>query len=792
MRYLLIILIIMGWMTCAMAAPKYKTGYKHPATGRLSQVKETFERTTDSMGASYEDTNAVFTLYSKNATKVLLEIYAKPSGVVASYDYWMTKGSDNIWRVTVADVPNIVYYGFRLWGPNWTYNSNWARGNSGAGFICDVDSNGNRFNPNKVLYDPFAREISHDKSNPTVMGSTHNPGMFGTGDGLYQGIARRNFDTGLWAPKAILFANTGSDYGYKPNIPQEDAIIYEAHVRGLTKHPSASKLKTLTTSIPGMENVVDVPSAYRGTYKGAAYMAKYLKALGFNTVEFLPVHETDNDSNPTDSPGGNYWGYQTFSYFAPDRRYAYDKTAGGPTREFKEMVKAYHDLGMEVYLDVVYNHTGEGGIWDSTGKAADVVCFRGVDNAEYYAIPNGMPQAYWESTGCGNNLNASKEIVKKMVTDSLRYWATELGVDGFRFDLAPVLGRDILPNYDFNSYADLLIRIGNLHAETGAEMIAEAWDCQYPGGYQVGNFPFGWGEWNGKYRDGIRRFVKGGGMSTGFGDYFNGSYNMYQDQGGPHKSVNFVIAHDGFTLLDLVSYNGKNNKIEWPFGPSDGGNDNNDSWDHGGNTTLRRQQLRNFWTIQMFSRGVPMVVWGDEFGRTQNGNNNPYNIDSVATWNNYEMIATDSPNLVSTGGGGAYHNNFGTDLNADGKNTLFIFTKQLTNLRANHKSLRQNNYNIYYAFTKADGSGLDSSDRAVRVHIDGSSVGDSDFLVLINSWTDKVNFTLPNADSGKRWYRVIDTSSWAESCNNFWPSDTSSFSGIYGVNAWSIVVLQAR
>jgi len=768
-----------------------RVGYRHPTSGDFAAVEmEAWESCT--LGSEWEGYDATFALYSKNATKVLLEIYEKPNGVAAKYDYWMTKGSDDIWRVKVSNLPDVVYYGFRLWGPNWPYNSQWKRGNSAAGFITDVDGNGNRFNPNKVVYDPYGKEMSHDKSNPTVMGTTHNPGMFGTGDGVYQGVVRRNFDTGPWAPKSILVRNTSASTGIKPRIPQQDAIIYEAHVRGLSQHTSSSRLRDIVNGIPGMESVVNVPGQYRGTYKGAGYIAKYLKALGFNTVELLPVHETDNDSNPDNSPGGNYWGYATFSYFAPDRRYAFDKSPGGPIREFKEMVKAFHDAGMEVYLDVVYNHTGEGGNWDATGKAADIVCFRGIDNSQYYALPRGMPNAYWDSTGCGNNLDCSKDVVKRMVVDSLRYWVQEMGVDGFRFDLAPVLGRDLLPNYDFNPQADLLHQIGNIHGELDAEMIAEAWDCQWPGGYQVGNFPFGWAEWNGQYRDAMRRFVKGGGAGTGFADFMNGSYHMYNDQGGPHKSVNLIVAHDGFTLMDLVSYNSKSNKVAWPFGPSDGGNDSNDSWDHGGNVGLRRQQLRNFWTIQIFSRGIPMAVWGDEFARTQNGNNNPYNVDSVATWSNYNMIASDNPHAVPTGDTGAYHQNFGTDGHPDGRNTLFLFVRQLLQVRNSHSCLRQTDYSVPYYFAKANGGGLDSGDRAVRVHIDGSTDGDCDFLLMINTWTDKVDFSIPNPDSGKRWYRIIDTATWAENVDNFWANDTNAFSGVYTVNPWSIVVLQSR
>lgn len=760
-------------------------GENHPKTGDFSPVDESnWQYSRQSLGSSFNGSNATFALYSKNATRILLEIYEKPSAVNAKYDYWMKKGSDNVWRAEIANVGKVVYYGFRVWGPNWEYSDSWKRGNSSAGFKSDFDAHGNRFNPNKVVFDPYGKEMSHDRSNPIVLGSKHNAGMYGTGPAKYSGVKRREFDTGKWAPKSILFTDNTS-YGRKPHLPTEDAIIYEAHVRGISIHPSSLKLQTILKGIPGMEGVQNVPDKYRGTYKGAAYIAKYLKGLGFNTIELLPVHETDNDHNPPNSPGGNYWGYMTYSYFAPDRRYAYDKSPGGPTREFKQMVKAFHDAGLEVYIDVVYNHTGEGGVWDKTGETSEITNFRGIDNAEYYALVNGSPQYYWETTGCGNNFDCSKAVVKKLVIDSLKYWTHEMGVDGFRFDLAPVLGRDRAPNYNYNRNAQLLKDIANVKAK----MVAEAWDIST---YAVGTFPYGWGEWNGIYRDAIRRFVKGGSVKAGFAEAFNGSYHSFNDQGGPHKSVNFITAHDGFTLMDLVSYNNKNNGNAWPFGPSDGGNSSNDSWDHSGNQELRRQQLRNFWVIQAFARGVPMGVWGDEFGRTQNGNNNPYNVDSVATWSNYGMISTDSPHKISTGGGGSYHNNFGTDKKADGKNALFLFVQHVLKTRQDHKALRQSSYHVPYHFAKANGYGLGNDDRAVRVHIQGSNVGDSDFLILINTWTSKVDFSVFAAPGGKQWKRIIDTSSWAEVTNNFWTTNQETVSGSYGVNPWSIVVLEAK
>ncbi len=737
---------------------------------------------------------ATFAVYSKNATRIVLEVYRVPYGEDAVYRYEMVKGSDNYWRAKLKYVTNGTVYAFRVWGPNWPYVSSWQPGTTN-GFICDVDEYGNRFNPNKVLYDPWAREITHDRNNPTALASASVDGnVYGTGGYIYNGKPRRQWDTGRVAPKAYLISD-GTSYGTKPNIPEKDSIIYEAHVRGLTMHPSSVNLATILSGFDGFSGVAGVPDAYRGTYKGVAYMAKYLKALGYTAIELLPVHETDNDHNPNNQSGGNYWGYMTYGYFAPDRRYAYDKSPGGPTREFKEMVKAFHDEGLEVYLDVVYNHTGEGGLWVDT-NTAELTCFRGFDNSEFYALVQNQPWYYWESTGCGNNFNTSKQVVRDLITNSLVYWADVMGVDGFRFDLAPVLGRDQVSN--FNPNAQLLVDIAAIGSSKNVKMIAEAWDTA---NYEVGSFPGGWAEWNGRYRDQVRRFLKGDGNTTGIDDnpafiqVVNGDWGYFNNNGGPHKSVNFLVAHDGFTLMDLVSYNTKNNNVSWPFGPSDGGSDNNDSWDSDGDQTLRRQRLRNFWVIQMFSRGVPMTVYGDEFGRTQNGNNNPYNVDSVATWNNYTMINTDSPHLVATGGGGAYHNNYGTD-NATGalanKNDLFLFAHKVIQLRKAHPALRQSDYSVTYEFKKEDGiSTLTSGNRCVWLRIDGSSVGDSDFLVFINMWTSQVNYTVPPASSGKKWVRIIDTASWAEPNNNYWNvSNATEITSSYGVNGWSIVVLQ--
>ena len=787
----------------------YTIGSKHPSSENYAPLEESsWEKAAYPLGAHYDGQHVTFAVYSQNATRILLEIYNSPTSEEAKYDYWLQKNpQDNIWRAKIANIPPGTFYGFRCWGPNWEYQEGWQRGNSNVGFKQDVDEQGNRFNPNKVLFDPYAREISHDRETPTMLAAGENEGMYATGGGEYKGIISREYDTGKWAPKGIVIAPDKISTGTRPYLPPQDSAIYEVHVRGFTQHQSSSNLQQILQGMAGFEAVENVPEAYRGTYAGAAYMAKYLKALGFTTIELLPVHETANDTNPEDTPGGNYWGYMTFGYFAPDRRYAYDKSPGGPTREFKQMVKAFHDEGIEVYLDVVYNHSGEGGNWGDNDVTA-FLSFGGFDASQYYVLTDDH-RLVDGATGCGNQFNFSHSVTQNLVIDSLTYWLEEMGVDGFRFDLAPVLGRtpsafarmNWKEQRQFFPQHPLLKQIQLLGEKHNAEIIAEAWDIW---GYEVGNFPAGWGEWNGRYRDAVRRFLKGDGNTTDFTTRVNGDYESFNDQGGPQKSINFIVAHDGFTLMDLVSYNYKNNNNPWPFGPSDGGNDNNDSWDSGGDRTLRRQRLRNFWTIQFFSRGVPMVVWGDEFGRTQNGNNNAYNIDSVATWNNYNAIATNSPTTIATGYGGSYHDNFGTATNPDQRNPLFVFASYIAHLRQNHLALRQHQYadfemdagdDVTYLFRKTDGySYLSSSDRCVWLRIDGSEVKDHDFLVLINMYSEPVNFYVPSQDSaqnGHQWVLIIDTAAWAESNFNYWVvKEASSITDNYAVNPFSIVVLE--
>ncbi|MEE0879525.1 MAG: starch-binding protein [Treponemataceae bacterium] len=815
---------------------KASLGYRYPAEGPYSAVDMNGDKDGNGWntlksepGVTINDDGTVtFAVYSANAERILLEIYEEAYGenADAKYDYWMEKGSeDDYWRAKVAGVQSGTLYAFRAWGPNWKYSEEWTRGNSDAGYISDYDAQGNRFNPNKVLFDPYAKEISHDKSHPDVLG-TYSGTIYATGEkNLIDGKPSREFDSGKYAPKSVVIDDKTSFVYAKPNIPQEKAIIYEAHARGITKHESSANLSSILSGISGFEGVVDIPTEYQGTYKGAGMLAPYLKALGVNTIELLPVHESDNDANPEDKHGGNYWAYMTYGYFAPDRRYSSDKSLGGPTKEFKEMVDAFHAEGIEVYLDVVFNHSGEGGTWYSKTKkengievpnpefdnyqTVELTFMRGLDNSSWYCLPPAAKGSYWETTGCGNNLQCDNPIVGQMILDSLKYWIDEMGVDGYRFDLAPVVGREFDgTNWNYNPNAQLLKDIASLGASRNAEMIAEAWDI---GAYGVGTFPAGWGEWNGRYRDALRGYIGTGNKSgTDKGDflqYMNGDYNNFNDQGGPHKSVNFVVAHDGFTLADLCSYEGngnaQNSQLDWPFGKSDGGNGDYNSLGFGTTPAAKRQANRNYIAIQMMSRGVPMIVWGDEFSRTQNGNNNPYNIDSVATWSNYNMINTKSPHLVATGGAGSYHNNFGTFNNTEDVNGNFMFMKYMLALKANEPALNQADYGVGYDFKKEDGkTDLTDGDRCVWVRINGSgvtgtdsegnTVQGSDYLVFMNMYTEAVPFSVPTAN-GAKWKLMVDTSSAKEANFNYWEvSNTSDvYSSVtYSVPAWSVVIMK--
>jgi isoamylase len=702
------------------------------------------------LGASYDATkaNVAFKIYSSRATRIELFLYSSATGAQEKARYVMTAGANGVWSISLpvttlnqSGLTGTLYYGYRAWGPNWPYSASWVKG-AATGFVSDVDAAGNRFNPNKLLTDPYALELSHDPSTATMSNGT----IYASG-ALY-----RNIDTGASAPKGIVLAGDTQSIGVKPTRALKDDIVYEVHVRGLSANDTA------------------IAAAYRGTYKGAGLKAAYLAGLGVTAVEFLPVQETQNgtnDNDPNSNTGDNYWGYMTLNYFAPDRRYAYDKTAGGPTREFKEMVKAFHDQGIKVLIDVVYNHTGEGGAWNPADKTTyNLYGMRGLDNPTYYSL-TGDQQASWDNTGVGGNYNTRNLVAQNLIVDSLAYWRDKLGVDGYRFDLASVLGNTCEHgcfNFDKMDANNALNRIVRelpprpAAGGSGVDLIAEPWAI---GGnsYQVGGFPAGWAEWNGIYRDTVRQVQNKLGSAAvtpgQMASRFAGSSDLFGDDGRkPWHSVNLITAHDGFTLKDLYSCNGKNNAQAWPFGPSDGGEDNNISWDQGGIAADQRKAARNGMALMMLSAGVPMIVGGDEMLRSLNCNNNPYNLDSSANWLGWTL--------------GADQTNFKTFSTG-----LAAFRKAHPALRPlNYYSSADNNGNVMeqLRWFKPDGAVADAAyfndanNHALAWRIDGTELGDAASAIYIahNAWSAQVNFTLPWAGAGKSWYRVTDTCGWAE------------------------------
>jgi glycogen operon protein len=714
------------------------------------------------LGARYDATNSsiIFRVYSSRATRIELDLFADNYGAPEVATYLLTKDASDVWSVTVpvsalqaVGITGPVFYGYRAWGPNWPYNSSWTKG-SAAGFITDVDASGNRFNPNKLLFDPYALELSHDPINPNN----------GDGTVFASGASYRTIDSGPKATKGIVLGTDTSSVGAKPTGAQKDDIIYEVHVRGLTEADTS------------------IPAAYRGTYRGAALKAGYLVSLGVTAVEFLPVQETQNDANditPESTAGVNYWGYSTLNYFSPDRRYASDRSPGGPTREFKAMVKAFHDLGIKVFIDVVYNHTGEGGAWNPNDKTVySLYSFRGLDNITYYSLTADM-QFSWDNTGVGGNFNTYNPIAQNLIIDSLAYWRDNMGVDGFRFDLASVLGntcQDGCFNFDKMDLKNALNRIVRevpsrpATGGSGVDLIAEPWAI---GGnsFQVGGFPTGWSEWNGLYRDTLREAqnklnVVPVSIAT-LATRVSGSADLYQNNGrSPWNSVNFMVAHDGFTLKDLYSCDNPNNGQPWPFGPSDGGSSNNYSWDQGGAAADQRRAARTGFAFLMLSAGTPMITGGDEHLRTLNCNNNPYDLDGVGNWLNYSF-------------------------NADQTN-FYTFAQRIIAFRKKHPALRPLTWYLSEQLQWYTPAGsviypaywTNASNHAIAWQIDGAEFGDptSTIYIAYNGWSDSVNFTLPWPGKGKNWYRVTDTCNWADGPDTVASPGTESLIGGQSTN----------
>ena len=730
------------------------------------------------LGASYnaQKTSITFRVYSSQATRMVVYLYTSGYGAQDVANYVLSSVGNGVWAVSVpvsslqaAGITGTVYYGYRAWGPNWPYSASWGKG-SAAGFISDVDASGNRFNPNKLLIDPYAQEISQDPLNA----SNQNADVFASG------ASYRNIDSGTYAPKGIVLIPSTQSTGTKPTRAQKDDVIYEVNVRGLTEQDSS------------------ITAAYRGTYRGAGLKAPALASLGVTAVEFLPVQETQNDANdvmPNSDANQNYWGYMTEDYFAPDRRYAYNKAAGGPTAEFQAMVQAFHNAGIKVYIDVVYNHTSEGGTWSgSDPTTATITSWRGLDNSTYYELASGN-QYYDDNTGIGANFNTYNTVAQNLIVDSMAYWSNTMGVDGFRFDLAAVLGNSCLngaatsaapncPNggYNFDA-ADSNVAINRILREftvrptaggTGLDLYAEPWAI---GGnsYQLGGFPKGWSEWNGSFRDSMRQAQNElGNIAVSIGqeaNNFSGSSNLFQASGrAPWNSTNFIDVHDGLTLNDVYSCNGASNAQAWPYGPSDGGTSTNYSWDQGmsaGTATAfdQRRAARTGMAFEMLSAGTPLMQGGDEYLRTLQCNNNAYNLDSSANW------------LTNT-------------WSADQSN-FYTFAQRLIAFRKAHPALRPATWYTGSQLTWYQPSGSvadssywsNSSNHSIAYVINGSSFGDANSLyVAYSGWSASVAFTLPAPPTGTNWYRVTDTCNWNDGANTFVAPGNESLIGGAGTS----------
>jgi isoamylase len=546
------------------------------------------------LGATWDGRGTNFSLYTENATKVELCLFDTPEATKESSRIVLPENTDLVWHGYLPDVLPGQIYGYRVTGPY-------------------EPEKGHRFNPNKILLDPYAKAIARE----TKWGDE----MFGycVGDPK-QDLSFDPRDNAHLAPLSAVVDNAftwGNDQA--PRTEWTDTIIYELHVKGFTmRHPG-------------------VPEPLRGTYAGLGSEASvtYLKSLGVTAVELLPFHEFIHDRHLVDRGLKNYWGYNTLGFFAPEHQYSSAPAALDTVREFKTMVRNLHAAGIEVILDVVYNHTAEG------SQMGPSLSFRGIDNAAYYRLSPEAPRYYMDFTGCGNTFNMQNPRVLQLIMDSLRYWVLEMHVDGFRFDLASTLAREL---HDVNRLGAFFDVIHQDPVISQVKLIAEPWDLG-DGGYQVGNFPLLWSEWNGRYRDSIRRFWKGdGGAVSEFATRFCGSSDLYEwSNRRPHASVNFVTAHDGFTLNDLVSYDEKHNEANGEENRD--GESNNINWNCGAEgptndaaiQSLREKKKRSFLMTLLLSQGVPMLRGGDEIGHTQQGNNNAYCQDNELSWLDWNL-----------------------------------------------------------------------------------------------------------------------------------------------------------
>jgi len=665
------------------------------------------------LGATWTGVGVNFAVFSAHATKVELCLFDRPDASQEHERITLTEHTDMVWHAFLPDARPNQLYGYRVHGP---YDP----------------AAGHRFNANKIVMDPYAKSVAR-----TVRWADE---MFGYSVGQAdEDLSFDPRDSAAFAPLAAVVdpAFTWGD-DRPPRTPWHNTVIYEMHVRGFSKqHPS-------------------IAEHLRGTYEALTTepAIEHLRKLGVTAVELMPVHHYSRERLEEKGPT-NYWGYNSFGYFAPERRLAASRTPAGAVREFKRMVRSLHAAGLEVILDVVYNHTAEG------NHLGPTLSLKGIDNASYYRLMADNPRYYMDFTGCGNTLNMQSPQVLQLIMDSLRYWVLEMHVDGFRFDLASALARELFDVDRLGAFFDIIHQDPVL---SQVKLIAEPWDLGQ-GGYQVGNFPVLWTEWNGRYRDAVRRFWRGdSGTMSELATRLSGSNDLYAHSGRrPYASINFVTAHDGFTLNDLVSYNEKHNDANGE-GNRDGEN-NNLSWNCGaeGPTDdpeigeLRERQKRNLLATLLLSQGVPMISHGDELGRTQDGNNNAYCQDNELSWIDWNLDAS--------------------------RHTLLDFVSKLIHFRRAHPVLRRRKYfqgrSIRggavkdVAWLSPDGGEMDDAAwnaedvRTLGMLLSGSAIeevnergepitGDS-LLVLLNGHHDRVPFTLPAIEGRHQWQRVFDT-----------------------------------
>ena len=665
------------------------------------------------LGASYDGAGVNFALFSQVAQKVELCLFDEEDRETRVE---MTEQNSYVWHNYLPGIQPGQRYGYRVYGP---YDP----------------AKGLRCNPNKLLLDPYAKAIEGNIDGDESLYSY----WFKSPEDV---TSMNTLDSAPHTMKSAV-VNPYFDWGndQHPNISYHDSVIYEAHVRGMTNLN------------------LDVPPDIRGTYAGLAYpsVIEYLRKLGVTAIELMPIHQFVNDSFLQEKGLSNYWGYNTIGFFAPHNAYSSSGERGEQVNEFKSMVKAYHHAGMEVILDVVYNHTAEGNHMGPT------LSFKGIDNASYYRLVEGDQQHYFDTTGTGNSLLMRSPHALQLITDSLRYWVTEMHVDGFRFDLAATLARQFQEVDKLSAFFDIVEQDPII---SRVKLIAEPWDLG-SGGYQVGGFPSSWSEWNGRYRDTVRDFWRSQPSTLPeFASRLMGSSDLYQVNGRrPVASVNFITAHDGFTMNDLVSYNEKHNEANGE-GNRDG-ESNNRSWNCGveGPTNipdvndLRQRQMRNMFATLLFSQGIPMICGGDEVARTQQGNNNAYCQDNEISWTNWHLDK--------------------------GRKELLAFVSKLIHLRLDHPVLHRRRFftgrepgddsNMIPQVEWFDhtGSIMDMDDWqnthafSMMIYLNGSDIPevdwygnrmvDNDFILIFNAHYEPIMFTLPDERYGRKWQLVVDT-----------------------------------